>query len=79
MALCIFVGVDNQNYTRIFAQALLSDEISASYTWVLEQLLEANNGITPTIIISDADTGLDVALKPLLPYIKHIYCIFHIR
>ncbi|CAB4411418.1 unnamed protein product [Rhizophagus irregularis] len=79
MALCIFVGVDNRNHTRIFAQALLSDETSASYTWVLEQLLEANNGITPTIIISDADTGLDAALKTLLPHIKHIHCIFHIR
>ncbi|CAB4425554.1 unnamed protein product [Rhizophagus irregularis] len=27
----------------------------------------------------DADTGLDAALKTLLPHIKHIYCIFHIR
>jgi len=48
MALCLFVGVDNQNHTRIFAQALLSDETSASYTWVLKQLLEANDGIIPT-------------------------------
>ncbi|GES98284.1 protein FAR1-related sequence 5-like [Rhizophagus clarus] len=31
MALCFFVGVDNRNYTRIFAQALLSDETSSSY------------------------------------------------
>ncbi|CAB4424054.1 unnamed protein product [Rhizophagus irregularis] len=27
----------------------------------------------------DADTGLDAALKTLLPHIKHIHCIFHIR
>jgi hypothetical protein len=31
MALYLFVGIDNQNHTRVFAQALLSDEISAFY------------------------------------------------
>ncbi|RIA82919.1 hypothetical protein C1645_834604 [Glomus cerebriforme] len=36
---------------------LLSDETSASYIWVLEQLLKANHRIIPTVIISDADTG----------------------
>ncbi|CAB4379092.1 unnamed protein product [Rhizophagus irregularis] len=63
----------------VFAQALLSYETSASYTWVLEQLLEANDGISPFVIISDADTSLDAALKTFLPFIKHVHCIFHIR
>ncbi|CAG8608989.1 24607_t:CDS:2, partial [Gigaspora rosea] len=40
---------------------------------------QANNGIIPTAIISDADTGLDAALKTFLPFVKHVYCIFHIR
>ncbi|CAG8780775.1 10018_t:CDS:2, partial [Gigaspora margarita] len=62
-----------------FAQALLSDETSTSYIWVLELLLEANNGIIPTTIISDADTGLDAALKTFLPFVKHVHCIFHIQ
>src|SRR5579862_697564 len=73
MALCFFVGVDNRNHTQVFAQALLSDETSASYTWVLEQLLEANDGISPSVIISDADTGLDAALKTFLPFVKHVH------
>ncbi|GBB98120.1 hypothetical protein RclHR1_03140019 [Rhizophagus clarus] len=79
MALCFFVGVDNRNHTRIFAQALLSDETSSSYVWVLEQLLKANNGILPTVLLSDADTGLDAAIKNFLPNVKHVHCIFHIR
>jgi hypothetical protein len=33
MTLYFFVGVDNRNHT-VFVQALLSDETSASYTWV---------------------------------------------
>ncbi|GES73163.1 protein FAR1-related sequence 5-like [Rhizophagus clarus] len=78
MALCFFVGVDNRNYTRIFAQALLSDETSSSYVWVLEQLLKANNGILPAVLLSDADTGLDAAIKNFLPNVKHVHCIFHI-
>ena len=79
MALCFFVGVDNRNHTQVFAQGLLSDETSASYMWILEQLLEANDGISPSVIISDADTGLDAALKTFLPFVKHIHYIFHIR
>ena len=47
--------------------------------WVLEQLLEANDRISPSVIISDADTGLDAALKTFLPSVKHVHCIFHIR
>jgi hypothetical protein len=46
--------------------------------WVLKQLLEANNKISPSVIISNADTDLDVALKTFLPFVKHVYCIFYI-
>jgi hypothetical protein len=79
MALCFFIGVDNRNRTRVFAQALLSDETSSSYVWVLEQLLKANDGISPSVLLSDADTGLDAAVKSFLPNVKHVHCIFHIR
>jgi hypothetical protein len=41
--------------------------------------LNANDGIVPTVIISDADTSLDAALKTFLPNAKHIHCMFHIR
>ncbi|CAG8519315.1 17814_t:CDS:2, partial [Racocetra fulgida] len=79
MALCLFVGVDNRNHIRVLAQALLSDETSTSYTWVFEQLLNANDQILLLVLISDADTGLDAAVKTFLPTVKHIHCIFHIR
>ena len=78
MALCFFIGVDNRNHTRVFAQALLSDETSSSYVWVLEQLLKSNNGILPSVLLGDADTGLDSSVKSFLPNVKHVHCIFHI-
>ncbi|GBB94738.1 hypothetical protein RclHR1_24030001, partial [Rhizophagus clarus] len=34
---------------------------------VLEQLLKANNGILPTVLLSDADTGLDYTWDPKPP------------
>ena len=42
------------------------------YTWILEQLLEANGEIVLIVIINNADTGLDAALKTFLPNVKHI-------
>ncbi|CAG8580299.1 19576_t:CDS:2 [Dentiscutata erythropus] len=46
---------------------------------VFEQLLNANDKILPTVLISNADTGLDAAVKTFLSTIKHIHYIFHIR
>ena len=40
--------------------------------------MNANDEIILTVIISDANTGLDAALKTFLPNTKHIHCIFHI-
>ncbi|CAG8624353.1 14825_t:CDS:2, partial [Racocetra persica] len=54
-------------------------ETSASYIWVFEQLLSANNNILPLVLISDANTGLDAAVKTFLPNVKHIHYIFHLR
>ena len=68
MSLCLFVGVDAHRRSRLIAQALMSDETSSSYIWVLKNLLEAVNNLQPLTIYSDCDTGLGPAIETIFPF-----------
>ncbi|CAG8805382.1 5755_t:CDS:1, partial [Gigaspora rosea] len=41
MVLSLFVGIDNYNRSRLVAQALMNDETTTSFEWVLSKLLES--------------------------------------
>ncbi|CAG8748508.1 11714_t:CDS:2, partial [Racocetra persica] len=43
--------------------ALMSDETTSSYIWVLKNLLAATNNLLPMTIYSDCDTGLGPAIE----------------
>jgi hypothetical protein len=78
MSLCLFVGVDAHHRSRLIAQALMSDETTTSYMWVLKNLLEAVNNLQPLTIYSNCDTGLGPAIETIFPFTQYLHCIFHI-
>ncbi|CAG8806079.1 26595_t:CDS:2, partial [Gigaspora margarita] len=78
LSLCLFVGVDEHRHSRVIAQALMSDETTSSYMWVLNKLLEATNNVAPITIYSDCDTGLGPAIETVFPNTRYLNCIFHI-
>jgi len=78
MSLCLFVGVDEHRRSRLVAQALMSDETTSSYMWVLNNLLTASNNLAPKTIFSDCDTRLGPAIETVLPTTRYLHCIFHI-
>ncbi|CAG8573634.1 8493_t:CDS:2, partial [Gigaspora rosea] len=57
----------NHRHSRLVGQALMSDETTSSYIWVLKNLLAATNNLPPTTIYSDCDTGLGPAIEIILP------------
>ena len=61
----------------IFAQGLLADESKQSHSWLFRQIIEAT-GIHPTVIITDSDPTVDVAVKEVFITTYPIYCAFHI-
>ncbi|CAB4427775.1 unnamed protein product [Rhizophagus irregularis] len=78
LSLCLFVGVDEHRHSRVIAQALMSDETTSSYMWVLNNFLAATNYLAPRTIFSNCDTGLGPAIESVFPTTRYLHCIFHI-
>ncbi|CAG8616741.1 11523_t:CDS:2 [Scutellospora calospora] len=66
LPLSIFAVVDNNFKSRIVAQAILPDETSESYGWVLQQTIKAT-GVQPGAFIIDANSGLESVVLEIYP------------
>ncbi|CAG8830386.1 5511_t:CDS:2, partial [Racocetra persica] len=63
----LYLKYYDHHYSRVVAQALMLDETTSSYIWVLKNLLAATNNLSPMIIYSDCDTELGLAIESVLP------------
>ncbi|XP_025704067.1 protein FAR1-RELATED SEQUENCE 5-like [Arachis hypogaea] len=76
--LVIFSGVNHHNQTIIFAAALIADETTDTYIWLLCQLMFAMRGKTPTSIITDGAMAIRNALRDVFPEVRHRLCAWHL-
>ncbi|CAG8653730.1 9002_t:CDS:2 [Cetraspora pellucida] len=74
---CIFAVVDNNFKLQIIAQAILPNETSESYRWVLQQTIEAT-GVQPGAFIIDADLGLESVVPEIYSDTYLLHCVWHI-
>ncbi|XP_057719493.1 protein FAR1-RELATED SEQUENCE 5-like [Arachis stenosperma] len=65
--LVIFSGVNDHNQTIIFVAALIVDETTDTYIWLLRQLMFAMKGKTPTSIITDGAMAIRNAVRDVFP------------
>ncbi|CAG8558431.1 14525_t:CDS:2 [Cetraspora pellucida] len=74
MPLSIFIVIDSNNRSRIAATAVVSDETVSTYKWILKQTKLATNGLQPTIIFTDADPAMQVAITNEYPeaIVRHL-------
>ncbi|CAL5338642.1 unnamed protein product [Camellia sinensis] len=75
----IFVGVNNHFETTIFACNLLVDETIATYTWVLQKLLEAMDNKRPVSVLINRDMAMREAIQKVFPNAKHRLCNWHMH
>ncbi|CAB5211331.1 unnamed protein product [Rhizophagus irregularis] len=70
----------NYNYGRFrnVANALIEDELSSTYTWILQCLVKATDNIIPKSFWTDSELGLINAVAQVFPNTPHFYCMFHI-
>ncbi|CAG8848976.1 32383_t:CDS:2, partial [Racocetra persica] len=57
---------------------MLNDAASLYEELVLRQTKQATGGYIPTVIMTDADPALDLAISEEYEQSYAIYCIFHI-
>ncbi|CAN0133952.1 unnamed protein product, partial [Ectocarpus sp. 13 AM-2016] len=88
--LSLFMGVNSENKTVIFAQGFLSNEQNSLFDFANRFLLEICGGHPkhpivcttccplPHVIINDAGAAMTSPIAELMPHAKHLYCSWHI-
>ncbi|PIA33720.1 hypothetical protein AQUCO_04000049v1 [Aquilegia coerulea] len=74
----VWFGIDNYGKPIFFGCVLLRDETAQSYAWALQVFLRFMQSRYPQTILTDLDLGLKDAITSLMPYTKHVTCIWHI-
>ncbi|XP_057418212.1 protein FAR1-RELATED SEQUENCE 5-like [Lotus japonicus] len=77
--LVIFCGYNHHKQTTIFAAALVHDEKTETYKWVLETLTEAMFNRHPKVAITDGDKAMKEAIRVVWPNTTHRQCAWHIH
>ncbi|KAE8659294.1 hypothetical protein F3Y22_tig00116964pilonHSYRG00565 [Hibiscus syriacus] len=72
------VGVNHHHNTIVFATAIIADETSQSFEWVLHNFLEAMMNKSPISVVTDGDRAMQRAIKSVIPYAKHRLCSWHL-
>lgn len=72
-----FTGVNNHGRFVTFGAGLLSGEDAASFSWLFEKVVLCM-GTAPSLIITDQDLGMKVAIKQVLVETWYRWCMWHI-
>lgn len=73
-----FVGTNHHKQIVIFGSALLLDETTDSYIWLLKTFLAAMNGKQPKTIFTDQCDDISKVVSMTLPDTYHRFCLRHI-
>ncbi|CAB4421546.1 unnamed protein product [Rhizophagus irregularis] len=79
MALSLFVGINNNFKTRVFAQALTKYETQADYIWILQCTLKVKNNLSPHVLYTDSDPAMLAAVQIVYPQTRHLLYFYHMR
>jgi hypothetical protein len=74
----IISRVNHHNKTIVFCAGIVCDETEQTYVWLLEQLLEAMSGKSPTSVITDGDMAMRNAIRRVFPECHHRLCAWHL-
>nr|XP_043631973.1 protein FAR-RED ELONGATED HYPOCOTYL 3-like isoform X2 [Erigeron canadensis] len=78
MPLGLFIGV-NQHYQFILLGcALLGDETTNTYSWIMQTWLTAMGGRVPKVVITDKDPCIESSVLQVFPSSKHCFCLWNI-
>ncbi|XP_016192654.1 protein FAR1-RELATED SEQUENCE 5-like [Arachis ipaensis] len=76
--LVVFSGMNHHNQTIVFAAALVANENEQTYTWLLQQFLDAMKGKAPGCVIIDGHGAMKKAIDAVFPGAYHRLCAWHL-
>ncbi|XP_058783973.1 protein FAR1-RELATED SEQUENCE 5-like [Vicia villosa] len=77
--LVIFSGCNHHSQTVIFGAALVSDETTETYKWLLECFLECMENRYPAAVVTDGDGAMRESIKQVFPDATHRLCAWHLN
>lgn len=72
------VGVNHHFQFLLLGCALVGDELSSTFTWVIHTWLRAVGGQSPRVVITDDDVSLKEAVDEVFPKAQHCFCLWHV-
>lgn len=63
MPLVVLSGVNNEGKNCIMGYALVRRESLDTYSWIFQNLLACNNGISPRVMLTDFDPSMAGAIE----------------
>ncbi|XP_022764331.1 protein FAR-RED IMPAIRED RESPONSE 1-like, partial [Durio zibethinus] len=73
-----FIGVNNHHQATLLGCALLANESTSTFTWLMKTWVRAMGGKLPSAIITDQNKAMKAAIKLVFPNSRHHYCLWHI-
>nr|GEX36538.1 protein FAR1-related sequence 5-like [Tanacetum cinerariifolium] len=77
MVFVSFTRIDNHRKCVTVGPRLLLREDTESYTWLLTSFMTAHEK-QPTMIVTDQDEAMKLAIEEILTESKHRLCMWHI-
>ncbi|XP_021737230.1 protein FAR1-RELATED SEQUENCE 5-like [Chenopodium quinoa] len=74
----VIVCVNHHRKTVPFGVALVANETTYTYIWVLKQLLEAGGQFHPYTVVTDGDKAMEKEIRAVLPKADHRLCLWHL-
>uniref|UniRef100_A0A5B7BC12 Protein FAR1-RELATED SEQUENCE n=1 Tax=Davidia involucrata TaxID=16924 RepID=A0A5B7BC12_DAVIN len=72
------IGVNHHFQFMLLGCALIGDETTSTFVWVMRTWLRAVGGQAPRVIITDEDKLLKEATKEVFPDAHHCFCLWHV-
>jgi hypothetical protein len=73
-----FTGVNHHTQSVFFGAGFLLNEKIESYEWLFKTFLSAMGGKAPSLIVTDEDASMKVAIASTFPETVHRLCMWHI-
>ena len=74
----ILLGVNHHFESYVFEFALLVDETTEIFCWLLRVFLDYMNGNKPSVVLTDGNLAMRVWIVEFLTNTRHCLCAWHL-
>ncbi|KAF8405193.1 hypothetical protein HHK36_010093 [Tetracentron sinense] len=73
-----FIGVNHHFQSILLGCAIIADETTSTYVWLMRTWLKAMGGKAPKAIVTDQDKAMKATIAEVFSNSRHRFCLWHI-